>query len=528
MAKRVQVTDQLAQAPTLTPTARPFDTFVMPGAPRQGNGLKDLADALGTLHKPLLQFAAQEVERISDEEAAAGARAYLENRKGFKEAIEAGIIPAGASPHFIQAYKDQEVRARGYDFELAFRDEYEKSGLVNQDDPAAVQAFAADFTKKWMADNLADYDDISVAKNFIPVAEQTTNSILARHAEERAAIVEQGLIESAEREIIGMIDRGGDPAEIGMAITMRSRELIDSGLNGTKANKLIVDAITNAAIDKMDYSVLDLLDQIDTGNGKISGIGYARDQREAAEDKITADIRAAETHEWQRQERFREARSRELSGAAMKALIADPSADVSGIMTELTAINPSAAASIGSFKEAQLSAAFRIHERPEVVAGVYGEVRANPDRAVEIAAAAGAARLIAPNTVESVIRYGESIERNKDVFESDEWRDAERFLTDSITGGDLGATAESRQLADEAVQEMEDEAMEWVQKNRREDGSFDRFALRKHLREVRKRILRDPFYGASDTRALLDEQRSAASPAENPADNPFNNPAFQQ
>jgi hypothetical protein len=527
MAKRVQVADSLAQAPALTPVSRPFDTFTMPQQPTQGSGLKDLADALGTLHKPLMQFAEQEQKRISDEEAAAGARAYLENRKGFKDAIEAGIIPAGASPHFIQAYKDQEVRARGYDFELAFRDEYEKSGLVNQDDPAAVQAFAADFTKKWMADNLTDYDDISVAKNFIPVAEQTTNSILARHAEERAAIVEQKLVESAEREFIGIIDRGGDPAEIGMAITMRTRELIDSGLSGTKANKLIVDAITNAAIDKLDYDVLGLLDQIDTGNGKVGGIQYARDQREAAEDKITADIRAAEAHEWQRQERYREVRSRELSGAAMKLLIeSNGSADVSGLMTELTSIAPEKAAAIGSFKESQLAAAYRIYERPEVVASVYGDVRANPDRAVEIAAKAGAAGLIAPNTVESVIRYGESIERNKDVFESDEWRDAERFLTDTIVGNEFAATDEKRMLADEAVQEMEDEAMEWVEKNRREDGSFDRFALRKHLRNVRRTILENPYYGTADTRAGLDAARTP-TPAPSPG-NPYATPDMQQ
>jgi hypothetical protein len=76
------------------------------------------------------------------------------------------------------------------------------------------------------------------------------------------------------------------------------------------------------------------------------------------------------------------------------------------------------------------------------------------------------------------------------------------------------------------VQEMEDEAMEWVEKNRREDGSFDRFALRKHLRNVRRTILENPYYGTADTRAGLDAARTP-TPAPSPG-NPYATPDMQQ
>lgn len=123
MKDRVQVAD-LAQA-QLRPDARPVDIYYRPQAEavqQQGDSMiTQLAQGLGQIQPKLMELAGSYIDKQAKEEAAQDNQTYRDalmkdadlNKKAFKDLVDQGVIPAGASPWFQKGWREQQLRALG-------------------------------------------------------------------------------------------------------------------------------------------------------------------------------------------------------------------------------------------------------------------------------------------------------------------------------------------------------------------------------------------------------------------------------
>jgi len=402
---------ELTPAPAITPIASPVDTFARPVLDREaGNDLLRLADALKQVDAGLQGYFDREAKEDAKVDYAEGLRQFNENKKSWKEAVDSGAVPAGASPHFRRGWIEQELRLKGYEYDAQLRDAYAKAGLENEDDPSKLGSFVTDFTAKWMKENLAGYDTTLVAEQFIPVLHQSNDGLSKYHTAQRIAIVEQTVIDNTEQEINTLLGQamqaGADPSTVGTQVSSLLTTQIANGLSGSKANKLAVDAIVNFALTTKDPEALNALDAIQAGSGPLGRTNYAQEQRLIAETKIQnqreSDIRwawalqdrpyevaarqwAVETRNRTRTDWAREdakLAKQEVVNAANQDLtsqmILNPQQDYTDILAKLAQVDPEAARTLSSFREAVLDGREKVTDDRDVVTNLYDDMLSDP------------------------------------------------------------------------------------------------------------------------------------------------------
>src|ERR1044072_5838027 len=103
MAATTRQAPTLGFLPSLNPVASPVDTY----AP--DTGLQDLARSLSDIHPALDNW----VDQANKEDFAAGEAAYSKAKTKLKDAVDKGLIPAGASPAFKRGYQETALRVSG-------------------------------------------------------------------------------------------------------------------------------------------------------------------------------------------------------------------------------------------------------------------------------------------------------------------------------------------------------------------------------------------------------------------------------
>jgi hypothetical protein len=501
------------------------DTFVAPAVaqPADTNPAIELAKALESVRPSLSRWASEESykegKRWTAEEIAKGQKAYAENRQKFKEAVDQGMIPAGASPHFRRGYRQAELRNLGFTYDQRLREAYAQSAVVNSDDPEALSQFMAEFRQGFMQESIGDaYDDIDVAEALLPQIERSQSVLAQRLVEQRIRSVEEGYARAFEEEAFVTLDQfaaqDGEfdvPAAAGVLQT-RLNDAIANGMNKTQANKTLVDSVVNKAIDAGDMSLLDVLDEIQAGpGGKLGNTGYARSKREVAENQITTDSIRQERYEiWQRDQE-RSERGRAMTSQALGKIIENPTADINAELEAIRKVDPSAASSLLSFQQAKLSADNRIIERPSIVAGLWEQLDDPAANHSAIIAEYAAARLITPGTAKAAHSYAKQTEERSAVIEDPAFRDATGDLKDLLTEVDeIGIpNPQSVERTRLATRELRNRFVSWAEQN--PDAPYHERA--NWLDEQVTKMIRSPRWassGGSDTFRTVDPRNPGA------------------
>ncbi len=297
-----------------TPTA-----LRIPDPPKE-NMVGQLADAMTTLNPALSAVGAQYAqERIKTDTAEAQKR-FNEVRTEYAEAVEKGLIPAGASRAYVESYKATELDTKTQRFGMQLHQEYEASGLKDTDDPAAMDKFIGEFTQKFrqgalMREGADRYTAREIAASkFDEKIGGYTNSLLAQHiqyrAEERTKQGKETAQTNAGLKIDSMFDsdRPETHALTAKAITDTFFDPITgiarNGVTKSEANKLMVDVIASKMVQYGDDRIAEVAANITThGNNRLGNTQYARTKFKEASDAITTERIRNANWRWTERER---------------------------------------------------------------------------------------------------------------------------------------------------------------------------------------------------------------------------------
>jgi hypothetical protein len=180
-----------AQQPVLLqPRADAVDTYVKPqkvdGA---GDNLMSLAKGLSALDQGLAGWMQEQKQQKDKEDALKGEiEFHRNNRVGYTEAVQQGLIPAQSSRAFMDAYKKAEGGVAGADLERKFGSAYDAWGDKNSEDPNAYNNFVSGFLKENLAPNL----DPAVLAGLLPKIRSFTESGQATYITDRHKAVVNG------------------------------------------------------------------------------------------------------------------------------------------------------------------------------------------------------------------------------------------------------------------------------------------------------------------------------------------------
>lgn len=145
---------------------------------------------------------------------------------------------------------------------------------------------------------------------------------------------------------------------------------IADGMNPIKANKVVVESIIRTAIEAGNVEALDVLDTLQTNSGPLANVGWVKDARAAAEDKIEQDNYQAETRQYTLDQRARAQASLELQTTATRAILDDPyGVDLDDLQKQALALeDPTLATSLGTLQEQMIDRDYNVRPNHERIA----------------------------------------------------------------------------------------------------------------------------------------------------------------
>lgn len=424
MAERKQVRDLTGPQP-LRPTAAPVDTYYRPAEneipkPLKSNSFTQLGEALAEIQPGINRFLKEKHKEYTEDELRKGARARVENQTRFKEAVDQGLIPEAASPWFLKGYMQQEGRLDGIDYDTKLRLAWSQSPVSNSDDPEEISKFIADHRSTYLKER-DDKQSPDWFDGFEPMMSRAENNLTAQHIAHRQSEISKRVRENTATEVGAVLDLefpAGLPTDpitktegiirAGRIIQERVDGLIKNGLSGSDANKIVVDSIITKAVEQRDTEVLNVLDHVGAGPGRVLGkTGYAREKRQAAEMQIVREkeheirwqwaledrpyekearewarvTRQRSLVEWSRSDReySKKIRGEALVSDAITSILEDPTRDVSAYIGKAAKVDPGYAGTIFNFHNAYLNNKERIVEDRDFTTEVMYDMVTNPD-----------------------------------------------------------------------------------------------------------------------------------------------------
>lgn len=364
---RVQVND-LRQA-ALNPQARPVDAFVAPLVQQPSKDWRDLAQALSSVQPKLEAYGTKVMKEEIEQAQLEAQRDRLKNQMAYAEAVKAGVVPAGANPWYVRAYKE-------LDGELAGQQEYfnsvtqawEQSGLATQEFETEFEreAALADFLQQQREAFLEGKDDIHWIKGFERGRAQAEASVTQRHIQATVQANEEKFQLSTEKKLMDILMNSESDEAAAMAIAEYGREINGKfGQSFTRYNTTTIKAISQAAQQhalarnyEAAYATLDLLNKIPTTEGNY--LGGTGPGKEAYNDGIArfqqmerADIqwqRSNISWKWQEQDRkwtlmtrgrqWDELAAQDAFIGIVRQINENPVSDIVGFLNEAVAKNP--------------------------------------------------------------------------------------------------------------------------------------------------------------------------------------------
>lgn len=208
----------LPSAPGLQPAARPIDTYQMPtrenvAHPPQTNALAQVAVALSSLSKPLMQYA-KEAKQIEDEkQLARGEVAWVVNDSDIKTAVENNNFRADIHPALIRGAQRAALRDRAAKYAAHLHEQWMKNGEVqNSFDPATFDTFIQNTRTPFINDMLftangdTRFNRLDFTEVFSPLMQRAEHTLQSVHMERRTAEWEQALEEQGVNAVIALLN----------------------------------------------------------------------------------------------------------------------------------------------------------------------------------------------------------------------------------------------------------------------------------------------------------------------------------
>lgn len=299
----------------LQPKAQPFSVYEKPvTAPvadaQTHNNYLNLAHALGELEPTLIQgvgYLTDIDDKRQQGEAAAAANkaAQDKNITDIKSAMNAGLLPAGASPIFIKAWKETYLKLRGEQSQTAMKEAYYSNDeLRNSDDPEAFNKFATDWRQKFLSEAIGSnqYTGQEVANS--KINEQVQSHLMSLHNEhitfrvgERERMGRESAQNLAQSRIdkvfagdfwnINWDDAGQQVADVWYSKANGLSEA--GGFRKSFATADMTDSIIAAAKARGDARILELAKHIKTPGGNLAGTAIWREKAQNAAEHIASE-----------------------------------------------------------------------------------------------------------------------------------------------------------------------------------------------------------------------------------------------
>lgn len=289
----------------ITGAARVLDTYQAPsartfGPPAGGNQWQELAQGLSNLNPALNQYLVAKRDEQTEKALAEGAALQEQHRVAFRDAVRKGIIPEGANPFLRLGYLKSELRVKGTEYQAFLMDAWSNDGAIRNADVEQLPDWAAQKTQQFKQEQLGQYDPRLVQDVFEPAVQAAQNQLQQRHIAYAFQRNEEQARLDLQQEVATILQTAPDDAARLQAVL---NDAVANGINGSDVNKIAIQQIGTVADLTGDRDVLSLLDQINTGNGKLGNTTDARQMKLRIEDRITNRELREEEHAWRMQQR---------------------------------------------------------------------------------------------------------------------------------------------------------------------------------------------------------------------------------
>jgi uncharacterized protein YcbK (DUF882 family)/muramidase (phage lysozyme) len=348
----------------LVPQAAPVNTYVRPADPAPSN-LHDLANGLAQFDRDLSGFLEKRQEKANTADKVRGEAAFNKNNQvGWAEAVRQGLVPAHASPIFVQSYKKAQGNLAGMRLREKFSAAYSSWDGRNSNDPEAFAGFVSSFLK----DNIQT-DDPYILEGLNPHIEALTDGAYTMWGKEREASTYNGsvntkaaiageTIDSADRQGLASGD-GTDYDALREDLLKQREESLADGTLKEDYDLALVKAIAAKAIEHGDPQLLKILDEVWPGydDVKLSSIPAFRDIKQATLDAIETDARTRMHDSDRRQVKEDKKKEDAIVRGVVDLLSQDPTIEIpEDIIKEWTKYDPMARTKLEKARKTLLDA----------------------------------------------------------------------------------------------------------------------------------------------------------------------------
>lgn len=399
------------------PVAEPVNTYVRP-AEIPKSPLFGLAQALEEFDSSLSPIIEKERQRQDQADAVQAQAEFLKNNEeGYSEAVRTGAIPASASPTFVRSYKEMEGRRIARDAEASLFENYQTSGLSQNENPAAFSPWVSGQVQG----ALNGVTDPDVLKGAMPQLQSTVSRLGLSHAKAVGNLVMQKAIAGVGSDIVGAISDSETVPTVdaeGKLIKWAGvTDKIDAavqngraiGIPEDKLQKMAVDAVTTKAIETRD---VDLLGNLPPDIAKSL---YAEKEIAKAHDAILTKTYQDERMETIRQGRAAKADHDDATRDVLQIFSADPNADVpEDVLQKGEKSDPQFRLKAEDMRNKVRANAARVDPQTETAASLRINTAQNPlDQAVKEIAAGNISGQHVSSVLYSAQRLKQSLERGQ-------------------------------------------------------------------------------------------------------------------
>lgn len=318
----------------IQPIASPVNSYVRPAEPAP-SGLHQIAEGLSSLDVGMNNFLVGRRKKQEDADKIRAEAAFNKNNAvGWEEAVRRGLVPANASPVFMESYKAAQGNLAGIQLREKFQGAYLNWEGRNGNDPAAFQGFISDFIK-----TNVQTDDPAVLKTLNEHVQQlwadghgqwteeSSKSVYNSSLNTRAAIAGRS-IDAANDEGLGT-GKGTDYSTLWQTILKQREEGLKAGHRREDIDKEVVNTIAAKALEHGDPALLDLLDNMVPGDEvRLSDLPDFRDLKADTIAKLTAAARQQMVESDAKQVKLDKQRENAIQDGVARVLADDPNAEI--------------------------------------------------------------------------------------------------------------------------------------------------------------------------------------------------------
>ena len=288
------------QIGTVAPTARPVDTYergVVNKSPFEA-----LSNTLSNLQNKAIPALQREEARRAEAEYASGVELYNENRVAIGQAVKDGVIAEGESPYLRKGYRISHINSMSARYADELQHALNSQKLYTNGNPAAIEAFTDKFYDEFQTNNgMNEYRDVEVAEFFSPQAARANETFRAswqaKHITWQAAANYAAWSNEVSTYTATLFNDDDTPelraekqVQLGQWLTQKVADADVDGMNRAKVSQTVVDSIIMSAYENDDLEMLDILDNVVTGTGPMSGSLATRRAMYDAEGKIATNL----------------------------------------------------------------------------------------------------------------------------------------------------------------------------------------------------------------------------------------------